>query len=138
MRKGLLIFAMMYGLGVGVPMVCLRADNDAQPQMKATATAHSVSLTWTDPTGQPAGSGINLYRGSSAGNESSTPVNSTPVAIGVKSFTDTNVTANSTYFYVAKTCVGSVCSAPSNEVSATVPLAAGDLTPPSGLSSSAQ
>lgn len=107
-------------------------------QMKATATAHSVSLTWTDPTGQPSGSAINLYRGSAAGGESTTPVNGTPVAIGVKAFTDTSVTANSTYFYVAKTCVGTVCSAPSNEVSVTVPLVAGDLTPPSGLSSSAQ
>lgn len=107
-------------------------------QVKATATAHSVSLTWTDPTGQPTGSAINLYRGSAAGGESTTPVNGTPVAIGVKAFMDSSVTANSTYFYIAKTCVGTVCSAPSNEVSVTVPLVAGDLTPPSGLSSSAQ
>jgi hypothetical protein len=64
--------------------------------------------------------GYNVYRGTTSGGESSTPLNSTP--INGASYVDTNVTAGVTYYYYA-TAVGSdgVQSAPSGETKATVP-----------------
>jgi hypothetical protein len=64
--------------------------------------------------------GYNVYRGTSPGGESSTPLNSTPVS--GTSYVDVNVTAGMTYYYVL-TSVGAngVQSAPSNETEAQVP-----------------
>ena len=64
--------------------------------------------------------GYNVYRGTTSGGESSTPLNSTP--INGATYVDENVTAGTTYYYVV-TSVGSngVQSAPSNETEATVP-----------------
>jgi hypothetical protein len=100
--------------------------------------AHSVTLTWTPPTSMATGSYINIYRGSVAGQEGAAPINSTGIATTIMTFTDSSVSANTTYFYTAKQCVldqtkQEVCSGPSNEASATVPLASGDLTAPAAL-----
>ena len=65
--------------------------------------------------------GYNVYRGTTSGGESSTPLNSTP--INGTTYTDENVTAGATYYYVV-TAVASndvTQSADSNEASATVP-----------------
>ena len=64
--------------------------------------------------------GYNVYRGTTSGGESSTPLNSTP--INGPSYVDTNVTAGVTYYYYV-TAVGTdgVQSAPSGETEATVP-----------------
>jgi hypothetical protein len=85
-----------------------------------TGTGRSdVILSW----GASPSSGIegyNVYRGTTSGGESSTPLNSTP--INGTSYVDTNVTAGMTYYYVV-TSVGSngAQSAPSNETEAFVP-----------------
>jgi hypothetical protein len=64
--------------------------------------------------------GYNIYRGTSPGGESSTPLNSTPIA--GTSYLDENVTEGMTYYYVL-TSVGTNGgqSAPSNETEAQVP-----------------
>jgi hypothetical protein len=64
--------------------------------------------------------GYNVYRGTTSGGESPTPLNSTP--INGTSYVDASVTAGATYYYYV-TAVGSdgVQSAPSGEAEATVP-----------------
>jgi hypothetical protein len=82
--------------------------------------SHDVILTWT---ASPASniSGYYIYRGTSSGGESATPLNSTPV--NVTDFTDENVTAGTAYFYrvTAVTSDGVTQSAVSSEATATVP-----------------
>ena len=89
--------------------------------LKATATSHSVTLSCTASTSTGV-TGYNFYRGTTAGGESSTPLNAAPVtACG---YVDTTVAALTQYFYTAKsfcpTCSPNT-SIPSNEVNATVP-----------------
>jgi fibronectin type 3 domain-containing protein len=64
--------------------------------------------------------GYNVYRGTTSGGESSTPLNSTPSSGA--NFTDESVAAGSTYYYVV-TAVGSdgTQSPASGESSTTVP-----------------
>ena len=98
------------------------ADNaSGSPQsvsLSGTGT-HDVMLSWSDT-----GSGIlgyNVYRGTTSGGESSTPLNSTPVASAT--FTDESVQAGQTYYYyvTAVSSTGDTQSPVSNEASATVP-----------------
>jgi hypothetical protein len=97
-------------------------DNASGSPQMATLTgtgSPDVILSW----GVSPSSGIvgyNVYRGTTSGGESSTPLNSTP--INGTSYVDTNVTAGMTYYYVV-TSVGSngAQSAPSNETEAAVP-----------------
>ena len=56
------------------------------------AFAHSVSLTCSDAT---PGVTFNFYRGTTPGGESSTPINSSPVA--TCAYTDTTVVGLQTY-----------------------------------------
>jgi titin len=81
---------------------------------------HDVILTWTaSPTIGVAG--YNVYRGTTSGGESATPINSAP--INGTTYMDENVTAGATYYYVV-TSVDSndvTQGADSNEASATVP-----------------
>ena len=83
----------------------------------ATNTNHSVSLTWQD-----SGSGIvgyNVYRGSTHGG----PYQQINTALDASTnYTDLNVTAALTYYYVTTAVNGSGQeSAHSNETSATIP-----------------
>ena len=64
---------------------------------------HDVGLSWT-PSTTSGVVGYNVYRGTTSGGESSTPLNSTPVTGAT--FTDQSVTAGTTYYYVV-TAVGS-------------------------------
>jgi hypothetical protein len=97
-------------------------DNASGSPQTATFTgtgSRDVILSW----GASPSAGIvgyNVYRGTTSGGESSTPLNSTP--INGTGYVDTNVTAGMTYYYVV-TSVGSngVQSAPSNETEAVVP-----------------
>jgi hypothetical protein len=93
--------------------------------------AHTVTLSCTLPADWVAGSsGINFFRGTSAGAETTTPINSTPVTSCA--FTDPNVVAGQTYYYTAVQVVSGLTSAKSNETNATVlPYA------PSGLTATA-
>ena len=97
-------------------------DNASGSPQTATLTgtgSPDVILSW----GASPSSGVvgyNVYRGTTSGGESSTPLNSTP--IDGTSYVDTNVTTGMTYYYVV-TSVSSngVQSAPSNETKAIVP-----------------
>jgi len=98
------------------------SDNASGSSQTAICTgmgSPDVILSW----GASPSSGVvgyNVFRGTSSGGESSTPLNSTP--INGTSFVDTKVTAGMTYYYVV-TSVGSngVQSAPSNETEAVMP-----------------
>jgi fibronectin type 3 domain-containing protein len=65
--------------------------------------------------------GYNVYRGTTSGGESSTPLNSAP--INGTSFTDANVTAGAKYYYTVTAVAsnGSAQSSASSQSSATVP-----------------
>lgn len=85
----------------------------------AAPGSHSVALTWADGDGTVVS--YNVYRGTATGVCSGSP---TPFAKGIvlKSYTDSSVTAGTTYFYAvsALNSAGgeSACSA---EAQATVP-----------------
>jgi hypothetical protein len=99
------------------------ADNaSGSPQSAALSGTgtHDVVLTWTaSPTSGI--SGYNVYRGTSVGGESTTPLNSTPLS--ATTYTDSAVTAGTNYYYVVAAVAsnGSTQSADSNEASAAVP-----------------
>jgi hypothetical protein len=79
-------------------------------------SSSSISLSWTAATGA---TGYNIYRGTSAGGESATPVNGVPV-VGT-TFTDTGLAESTAYYYVVKAVNAGGSSAASNEATATTP-----------------
>lgn len=93
--------------------------------------SHSVTLTFTASTSAssctaPCSFGYNVFRGTTAGAESTTPLNASPITS--TTYTDSTITLGSspvTYFYIVEaveTASGvTVASAPSNEASATFP-----------------
>ncbi len=97
------------------------ADNaSSSPQSVALSGtgSHDVVLSWT-PSPTPGIAGYDVYRGTASGQESSTPLNSSP--INGSTYTDVNVTAGAAYYYVVTAVSGAAQSAKSNETSATVP-----------------
>jgi len=96
--------------------------------------AHNCVLSWTpstDGASNPS-SGYNILKGTTSGGESTTPVNSSPVAVGCTStstctWTDSSVTAGATYYYKVTFVVGTQSSAPA-EGEGTVPI-----SPPTGV-----
>jgi fibronectin type 3 domain-containing protein len=86
--------------------------------------SHSAILTWTASTDAVAG--YNVYRGTNPpGNEGATPINSALIAAPTTTYTDTSVVAGQKYDYVVTAVSASgVESVHSNEVTATVPVAA--------------
>jgi hypothetical protein len=96
------------------------ASGSPQTVILSGAGTHDVILSWTASATTSGVVGYNVYRGTSSGGESSTPLNSTP--INGTTYTDESVTAGATYYYVV-TAVGSdgVQSTDSNETKATVP-----------------
>ncbi len=87
----------------------------------STTSSTAAKLSWTDASGTV--TGYNVYRGTTAGGESTTPINSTPLSAGATTFTDSTALAGNTYFYVVKAINGPAASPASNEVSATMPTA---------------
>jgi len=81
---------------------------------------HDVILSWT-PSATPGIAGYNVYRGTTSGAESATPLNFTPITGTF--YTDTKVTPGVTYYYeVSTVALNEVLrSTNSTEVSATVP-----------------
>jgi hypothetical protein len=81
---------------------------------------HDVILTWT-ASATSGVAGYNVYRGTSSGGESSTPLN--PTLITGTTLTDSNVLAGQAYYYVVAAVAdgGTEQSPCSSEVSATVP-----------------
>ena len=111
------------GTRSGKLVVTDNSNNTAGSTQSSTLAgtgAHDVVLTWNASTS--AGIlGYNIYRGSTAGGESITPLNSTPV--NAISYVDNTVTAGSTYYYrvTAVETGGTTQTSDSNEASATVP-----------------
>jgi endoglucanase Acf2 len=89
----------------------------APTHLTATATADNaaIDLSWTPPSGTV--TGYYIYRGTSPGGESATPLNSTPVT--VTTFRDTTVVPFTSYFYTVRAVNDGGASGPSNEASAT-------------------
>jgi fibronectin type 3 domain-containing protein len=84
--------------------------------LTATPANGKVTLSWTAPSGSTV-TGYNIYRGTSSGKESSTPINSSPVSS--TSYVDTTVTNGTTYYYTVAAVNGSGQGASSGEASAT-------------------
>src|SRR5690348_1850342 len=99
----------------------------ASPLLGAT---HSVVLTWTPST--TAGVGYNIYRSTTSGQYTSTSLTAAPTAVGCTvaagtcTYTDAaGLVEGTTYFYVVKAVNmtnQTIMSAPSNEVSGTIPI----------------
>jgi len=87
----------------------------------ATPGNGSAGLSWSAPSsdGGSAVTGYNVYEGTSAGGESPTPVNPTPLAANASSFTATGLTNGTTYFFTVKALNSIGEGAASNEASAT-------------------
>jgi fibronectin type 3 domain-containing protein len=77
-----------------------------------TAGVGQVALSWNSSSGA---TGYKVFRGTSPGGESSTPIN-TPTGT---TYTDTTVAAGTTYYYYVKATNSAGDSPPSSEVSAT-------------------
>jgi hypothetical protein len=92
--------------------------------LTASAVSSSeVDLSFTAPTATS--TGFNIYRGTSAGAESTTPLNGTPLPANTTTYQDTSVLPGNTYFYTVKTVNLPATSPASNEASATVASSAG-------------
>jgi hypothetical protein len=96
------------------------ASGSPQSVSLSGSGTHDVMLSWTAST-TPGVMGYNVFRGTTSGGESSTPLNSAPISN--TTFADTNVTAGTTYYYhVTAVAANDVTqSAASNETTATVP-----------------
>src|SRR5260370_14635615 len=90
----------------------------APQSLAATAGSGSVSLSWAAPAsnGGAAITGYNVYRGTSAGGESATPVATNVTATN---FTDTSLTNGTTYYYRVAAVNSAGTPPQSNEASAT-------------------
>ena len=83
----------------------------------ATASSNSITIAWTSNS---ASNGYNVYQGTSAGGESTTPVNTLPITDSVSpSLSITGLTANTQYFFTVKALNSTGSSAASSEVTAT-------------------
>jgi hypothetical protein len=113
-------------------LLAVSAHAQVKATVIATATGHSVSLSWTASTSTGV-TGYNIYRGTTVGGESATAVN-TSLITGT-AYADATVIASTTYYYTAKsycpTCSTNL-SLSSNEVNAVIP-ADPQPAPPTGL-----
>lgn len=93
------------GLGGSAP--------SAPTGLTAAAGTGQVSLSWTGSSGATS---YNVYRGTTAGGESSTPITT---GLTGTSYTNTGLTAGTAYYYKVAAVDGSGTSGMSNEASAT-------------------
>jgi hypothetical protein len=125
------------------PTSAMTAGRKGQ-ELKATATAHGITYTWTASASTYAGLGYNLYIGTAPGGESATPVNTALTGVGCSgatcSYSYTNVVPLATYYATLATCVpngsATACSVKTAEVAATIPLAQSDIAAPTGFNGS--
>ncbi len=108
----------LLGAGVCNVVVVQRVANAALGGPCVTGLAHSATLNWgASPSANV--TGYNVYRGLASGGPY-TRVN--PSLITGLTFTDTNIQAGQTYYYVATTVVsGNIEGGYSNQVTAVVP-----------------
>jgi fibronectin type 3 domain-containing protein len=102
--------------------------------LTATGGTGNVVLTWSPPAsnGGAAVTGYNLYRGTTSGGESSTPV---ATSITGTSFTDTGLTNGTTYYYTVA-AVNAVGSSPQSSEASATPLATAPSAPLNVVASS--
>jgi endoglucanase Acf2 len=93
-------------------------------QLQAPATLQATyksgteeDLSWTASTGATGTTGYYIYRGTTVGGESTTPLNST--AVTTTTYNDTTASPYTTYFYIVKAVNTGGTSAASNEASGT-------------------
>jgi hypothetical protein len=77
---------------------------------------HYITVSWTPSTSSGV-TGYNIYRGTSPGGESSTPLNTRGPVTG-SSFIDVKTVRGTTYYYIIRATNGSSESTPSTEVRA--------------------
>ena len=131
-------FVAGHGLDESHPWLQIGAHSAVAPSapqsLTATGGSGSVSLSWMPPTtnGGAAVTGYNIYRGTSPGGESVTPV---AANVPTTSFTDSGVVNGTTYYYTVAAVNSAGVSPQSNEgnatpvlVQATVPSAPQSLT----------
>ena len=100
--------------GASVTITSNATNSPTTVSLSGTGT-DSVLLQWAaSPT---TGVTYNVYRGTSSGRESATPLNTSPVS--TTSYTDTNVTSGQTYFYIVEAVDSGGNSTASNEVQVT-------------------
>ena len=112
----------IYPIGTSAPSNTASATTFTVPSspqnLQATAGDVQVTLLWNPPSnnGGSAITGYNVYRGTTAGGESTTPI-----ATGITSTTyiDTGLTNGQKYFYTVKAVNSVGTGSPSNEASAT-------------------
>lgn len=87
---------------------------------KCTVGNLCVALSWQAPTTGGPYIGYNIFRGTTAGGEGATPINSSLIT-GL-TYEDDNVTFGNSYFYFAESEeMGGFLSVPSNETCAQTP-----------------
>jgi hypothetical protein len=109
-----------FGAATATLLIADNAGGSPQTVSLSGTASHDVILSWT-ASATPDITGYAVFRGTTSGGESSTPLNSTP--INGTSYVDENVTAGGTYYYVVTAIAadGVTQSANSNEATATVP-----------------
>ena len=108
------------GARTGALSINDNASGSPQSVALSGSGTHDVMLSWAASTTTGI-AGYYVYRGTTSGGESSTPLNSTPIS--GTSFADESVTAGTTYYYLVKTVASDdvTQSASSNEASVSVP-----------------
>jgi hypothetical protein len=109
-----------FGARFAVLRIADNANGSPQTVGLFGAGGHDLILSWTAST-TPGVLGYDVFRGTTSGEESSTPLNSTP--INDTTYVDEDVMPGETYYYVvtAVAAEGVIQSAISNEAAATVP-----------------
>jgi hypothetical protein len=112
-----------------VDVLAISVVNPVAAPASLTVTAGSsttANLSWTTAGGTI--TGYNVYRGTTAGGESTTPINSSPLSASATSFVDTTGVAGNTYYYVVKALNGPAVSPASNEASVAMPTGSSNIT----------
>ena len=97
-------------------LVNVEKINNDKLTLSAISNDKNVTLSWTKPINSRGVIGYNLYRGTTSGKQSNTPITDFPIE--GNSYTDNNLNSGTTYYYVVKAVYrDKTLGASSNEVS---------------------
>lgn len=114
----LIIVFIMFFAPMGLSMPIAEAGGPTTIKLIATASGNTINLNWNAPTSTSGLTGYFIYRSTTSGAQSNTPIRDFPVM--QTSYTDTSL-SNGTYYYIVKPVYNnSTPGAPSNEANATV------------------